>query len=181
MERKLFIMTVLIIVLMTGTAFVVHGEGQMEPGAERKMKRATEQSMSEMYAQTGMPTIINWQERKLAKMIFELRDRTDLICYAYSYSEMTCQYNFIGKCMGYGLPYSVQYTNPSKIQDVDADEYVIPQADPNGLYMPDGLSAIWLMLIDPDTNEPKPVYMEPLLTVTPFPLPARICVDNVNK
>jgi len=28
----------------------------------------------------------------------------------------------------------------------------IPQPDPNGLFMPDGLSATWLMMIDPETN-----------------------------
>lgn len=40
----------------------------------------------------------------------------------------------------------------------------------NGLFMPQGLSATWLMMIDPQTNEPRPVYVEPEIIVSPFPL-----------
>ena len=137
--------------------------------------------MDEAVRQVGMPAIVNFQERKLAKMIFELRDREDLICYAYIKCEYTGELTFIGKCVGYGLPYSVQYTNPEKIanrwgnSDVKSysDLWTLPQADPNGLFMPTGLSATWLMMIDPKTNEPHPVYIEPEIVVSPFELPHR--------
>lgn len=46
----------------------------------------------------------------------------------------------------------------------------MPQSEPNGLFMPDSLSATWLMMIDPDTGEPRPVYVEPLIIVSPFKL-----------
>ena len=52
----------------------------------------------------------------------------------------------------------------------DAGSVVVPQADPNGLFMPTGLSATWLMMIDPKTHEPRPVYIEPEIIVSPFPL-----------
>jgi len=83
---------------------------------------------------------------------------------------------YIGKCLGYGLPYSVQFTNPEKI--VANKTFCnggsifgkLPQADPNGLFMPGGLSATWIMLYDENTEEFRPVYVEPQIIVSPFPL-----------
>ena len=82
--------------------------------SDRELARQQEQVMKEANRELGMPAIINYQERKLAKMIFELRDREDLICYAYIVNHMSGKLVYIGKCIGYGLPYSVQYTNPIK-------------------------------------------------------------------
>lgn len=31
-------------------------------------------------------------------------------------------------------------------------------------------SATWLMMIDPKTNSPRPVYIEPEIVVSPLPL-----------
>lgn len=141
--------------------------------ADQDQRTRTDQAMKEADAQIGMPAIVNFQERKLAKMIFELRDQEDLICYAYIVNHMTGELVFIGQCVGFGLPYSVQYTNPEKV--VHKNTYnggsfgTLPQADPNGLFMPSGLSATWLMMIDKD-GEPHPVYIEPQIMVSPFPL-----------
>lgn len=143
--------------------------------SDSKMAEQTERSMREANAQIGMPAIKNFQERKLAKMIFELRDREDLICYAYIVN-LQGELIFIGKCVGFGLPYSVQYTNPLKVSTFDGGEYgarnpyTLPQADPNGLFMPDGLSATWLMMVDPKTGDTRPVYIEPQIIVSPFTL-----------
>jgi len=134
--------------------------------SDRQMENATERAMQEANRQIGMPAITNFQERKLAKMIFELRDQADLVCYAYIVS-MHGKLVFIGKSIGYGLPYSIQYTNPEKYLH---NGTTLPQADPNGLFMPTGLSATWLMLIDPKTGKPKPVYFEPEIVVSPFQL-----------
>ena len=46
--------------------------------------------------------------------------------------------------------------------------------------MPDGLSATWLFMINPETNKPEPVYFEPTITVTPFPLNERLCIGGVS-
>lgn len=146
--------------------------------SNQEISQQQEQLMSEANRQLGMPAITNFQERKLAKMIFELRDREDLVCYAYIVNHMTGKLVFLGKCIGYGLPYSTQYTNPMQVVNrhgnaVNAGNsaiVTIPQADPNGLFMPEGLSATWLMMIDPDTNEPRPVYLEPEIIVSPFKL-----------
>lgn len=133
-----------------------------------QQKIATEKSLAEANAQIGMPAIKNFQERKLAKMIFELRDQADLITYAYIVS-WEGKLIFIGKCIGFGLPYSVQYTSPMKVLYNDGTDSPVPQADPNGLFMPSGLSATWLMMID-NKGEARPVYIEPEIIVSPFPL-----------
>lgn len=141
-----------------------------EPSTDKAMREATEQSFREANSQIGMPGIRNYQERKLAKMIFELRDQENLICYAYIVAKMTGNLKFFGKCVGFGLPYSVQYTSPEKMVYHHGNRYILPQADPNGLFMPEGLSATWIMLIDPKTGKARPTYVEPEIIVSPFKL-----------
>ena len=100
--------------------------------ADEVMADYTADLMSEAQAQVGNPNIVNFQERKLAKMIFELRDKEDLICYAYIKNEMTGKLNYIGKCVGFGLPYSVQFTNPEYVVKNSSYGYgTLPQPDPN--------------------------------------------------
>ncbi len=95
--------------------------------------------------------------------------------YAYIKSDYQGKLFFIGKCIGYGIPFSAQYTNPEKVAHrVDSHQGssfgTLPQADPNGLFMPTSSSATWLMMVDPETKEPRPVYIEPEIVVSPFPL-----------
>lgn len=138
--------------------------------ADEKMANQTKQLMSEANRQIGMPAIKNFQERKQMKMILEARDQEHLICYAYLYDRNHGTVGqFLGKCIGYGLPYSVQYTNPDKIVYNYGEHHIMPQADPNGLFMPTGLSATWLFLLD-SLGEPHPVYVEPEIIVSPFKL-----------
>jgi len=152
-----------------GMMFIVLLAGcSSSDSADDKMAEKTEQAMNEANKQIGMPAIKNYQERKLAKMIFELRDQEDLVCYAYVVARNTGRLVFVGKCIGYGLPYSVQFTNPLKvIKNNSAGFGAVPQADPNGLFMPSGLSATWLMMIDSD-GDARPVYFEPEIVVSPF-------------
>lgn len=145
-----------------------------EPGQDLDEDQAkkTADLLAEADRQVGMPNMVNWQERKLMKMIFELRDRSDLICYAYLYDRNSGSVGeYLGRCLGYGLPYSVQFTNPERvaIDGPNGKTLSLPQADPNGLFMPTGLSATWLMLLD-EEGEPRPVYVEPEIIVSPFAL-----------
>lgn len=149
----------------------IFGCGEIENTADMEQTDKTEKSMQEANRQVGMPAIVNFQERKLMKMILELRDKSDLVRYAYIIT-MNGTKVFLGKCIGYGLPYSVQYTNPMKRLDgaYRGELTTIPQPDPNGLFMPDGLSATWLMMINPKTGEIEPLYVENEIIVSPFPL-----------
>lgn len=172
--KKLFILLLLgcLTVLFLGN---ISCDIKKEPSAEKNQQRQTDQILSEIDRQVGLPNMVNFQQKKLMKMIYELCDKEDLICYAYIKSDYQGKLVYIGKCIGFGVPFSAQYTNPMKwFNDPDgsynAGSIVVPQADPNGLYMPTSSSATWLMMIDPKTNEPRPVYLEPKIVVSPFPL-----------
>ena len=162
------------LVICVSVIFVlfVLGGCKREPSSDKLQRQQTEASMKQMNAQVGMPNIVNYQQKKLMKLIYELNDKADLINYAYIKSDYQGKLMFIGKCIGYGIPFSAQYTNPDKI----AASYssggfaILPQADPNGLFMPVSSSATWLMMINPKTKEPSVVYFEPELVVSPFPL-----------
>jgi hypothetical protein len=113
-----------------------------------------------------MPNIVNFQERRLMRQIMELRDQEDLQTYTYIVS-LDAKLVFLGNSIGYGLPFSVQFTNSQRHAYNGA---VIPQPEANGLFMPDGLSATWIMLIDPSTKQARPVYVESEILVSPFKL-----------
>ena len=163
-------------------AVCLFGCGKRGSSADTEQARKTEQAMKEAHAQVGMPALVNYQEKKLAKMLYELRDQESLICYAYLVS-LEGKAVYLGKCIGYGLPYCVQFSNPERVTDLESlstfnpTGYTIgkiPQPEPNGLFMPQSLSATWLMMIDPDTGEARPAYIEPEIIVSPFPLPRGI-------
>ena len=137
---------------------------------EQLQTKQTEQILAEINRQVGLPNVKNFQQKKLMKMIYELCDKEDLVCYAYIKSDYQGKLVFIGKCIGFGVPFSAQYTNPQKRITGHQSIATLPQADPNGLYMPTSSSATWLMMIDPTTNKPRPVYLEPEIVVSPFPL-----------
>ena len=105
---------------------------------------------------------------------------------------MTGKLIYVGKCLGYGIPFSAQFTNPEVIVEGDkAMGYdmpgvlnyltVLPQADPNGLFMPTSSSATWLIMIDPSNNEPRPVYFEPTIVVSPFLLPESAVASDYSQ
>ena len=142
--------------------------GCVDENTDRVQQKQTEKLMSEAQRQAGMPNIINFQQKKLMKMVYELCDKEDLITYAYIKSDYQGKLFFIGKCIGFGIPFSAQYTNPERFDRFYRT--TLPQPDPNGLFMPTSSSATWLMMIDPKTNKPRPVYLEPEIVVSPFPL-----------
>jgi hypothetical protein len=148
-------------------------ESTSTPSADQELAKQTEQAMQEANRETGYPAITNFQEKKVMKAIYELRDQENLICHAYFFNEIKGELGaYIGECIGYGLPYSTQFSNPEKevYRHYESGVSSMPQPEPNGLFMPDGLSATWLLLIDPKTNEPRPVYIEPAIVVSPFKL-----------
>lgn len=145
------------------------------PSSDEIQKQKTEQALRQADKEVGMPAIINFKEKKQMKRILELRDQEGLIMHAYLVDEIHGKIGqYLGKCLGYGLPYSTQFSNPSKnLKDGGCNgqsNTVLPQAEPNGLFTPVGLSATWLELVDPKTNESHIVYIEPSIIVSPFKL-----------
>lgn len=148
-------------------------ERSLNNDADVRQAIETKKRLLEADKQIGMPDITRFTERKLARDILELRDK-EITTYCYIVN-LEGKLIFMGEAIGYGLPYSVQYTNPEIMQTTEGGEYgalnpyTLPQADPNGLFMPSGLSATWIMLKGPD-GRVHPVYMEPEIIVSPFPL-----------
>lgn len=129
--------------------------------------------LEEATAQTGMPAIKNFRERKLLKDILELRDQDGLVTYTYTYSEMTGKYLYFCDSIGYGIPYATQYTNPERPTWANGGGVTLPQADPNGLFSPAAAEGTWVMCKNPDSKEVRPIYVEPRVIVSPFKLPDR--------
>jgi len=149
-------------------------DDKVSNSTDQKQAKQTEQALSEAQRQVGFPAIINYQELKNFKLILEARDQENLITYTYLVNEMNGKIGqFLGKSYGYGIPAATQFTNPNKIVD-DPYRYqsggkVMPQPDPNGLYMPTSTTATWVFLLDPN-GTPRASYIEPLIIVSPFPL-----------
>lgn len=162
------------IILMVLASSVFMASCSYSWDSNNQIAKQQEELMQEVNRQVGMPGIVNFQEKKLAKMIFELRDRADLVTYTYITAKNTGELKFLCNSIGYGLPYSVQYTNP-EARAVSSGggyylDFTLPQADPNGLFMPDGLSATWVMCVDSASGDTKPVYVENEIIVSPIKL-----------
>src|SRR5690349_6098676 len=105
----------------------------MQDPSDAQQHDRQEKMLQEANAQTGMPAIKNFRERKMLKDILELRDQSGLVTYTYLYNEMQGKLVFFCSSIGYGIPYSTDYTNPQKWI---AQGVAIPQADPNALFSP---------------------------------------------
>jgi len=142
-----------------------------------------ERLLKEGTAEVGMPAIKNFRERKLLKQILELRDQADFITYTYVENAMPNpipgvtslggKFTFLGVSVGYGIPYSTQFTSPQKVEShiSNANYYIpMPQADPNGLFTPASADGTWIMMKDPSGNV-KPQYIEPKIATFTYRLP----------
>lgn len=167
---KKFILLAFAIVMMFGLS-------GCEEGSSTEEKMYQEELLQKANDEVGMPNITEFTEKKMAKMIWEMRDDADLVTYSYI-TNMDGKFVYLGQSVGYGLPYSTQYTAPEKLAGRYNDSSVIPQADPNGLYSGDGLSSTWIMLTDEETGEVAPAYVEQQLFVSITKLPRRLCEES---
>lgn len=147
---------------------------EYKPSSDEVQQDQQERIFAEGTAQTGMPAIKNFRERKMLKDIIELRDQDGLVTYTYIVAEQTGKLVFLCNSVGYGIPASTQYTNPQKVNStVGGHYYTIPQADPNGLFSPSSAEGTWVLCADPQGGgKTRPVYIEPRVVVSPFKLNA---------
>ncbi len=141
-----------------------------KPSSDDIQREQQERILAEGTAQTGMPAIKNFRERKMLKDIIELRDQDGLTTYTYIVAEQTGKLVFMCNSIGYGIPTSTQYTNPQKISESRERGYaILPQADPNGLFSPASADGTWVLCADPEGGgKTRPVYIEPRVIVSPF-------------
>ena len=169
----------LIIIIIAG--IILSGCSQTTQTVDTQQIKETERLQQEAQSQIGMPNIKNFYEKKMAKEVYELRDDANLITYAYM-QNLEGKFIFLGQTIGFGLPYSTQFSNPEKYLDdpngsIDAGSLILPQPEPNGLFVPEGLSATWLQYINPDTGKREVIYAEPSIIVTQSKLPRRLVAE----
>ncbi len=68
--------------------------------SDDKQRAQQERILQEGTAQTGMPAIKNFRERKLMKQIIEMRDQDGLVTYTYTVPETTGRPVFL--CNSFG-------------------------------------------------------------------------------
>lgn len=160
--------------LLAAGIFALCGNTGCEPvqNTDKEQTKAQTKALAEANAEVGMPAIINWQEKRMAKDIYEMRDSA-ISTYSYLFNEMQGCFVFLGNSVGYGLPYATQYSNPEKVMLHRIDFFAtMPQAEPNGLFMPAQADGTWVMLKDPASTKVTPVYVEPRVIVSQFRLPS---------
>ena len=148
---------------------------EQEKSAEQKQSAKTRQFQDEADRQIGMPAIVNFQERRMMKDLYEKRD-TKIATHSYIVNSLKGCLVYLGASVGYGIPYATQFTNPTKLAYKGTDGITtVAQPEPNGLYMPDNAHGTWIMLLNPVTKTADPIYVEPDVIVSPFKLNTQEC------
>jgi len=162
MKKIAFVLCAVVVVsLMTGC----------NETTDSKEREQQEKLQAEASRQAGLPNIVNFQEKKNLKWIYELCDRESFTTYTYIV-DMHGKLHFLCESIGYGVPYSAQYVNPEKRVKTMGNYYTLPQAEPNGLFKPTSSDATWV--IAATENGPQAIYVEQRIVVSPFQLP---CAD----
>lgn len=173
MKRPLFLTAMLLATCLSLAAC----DDVTAPTAQDQQQHAQETLEEQSNAVAGMPAIVNFREKKLVKAIFEMRDQA-IPTYTYLWSAYTMKFTLIGDSIGYGIPYSVQYTNPEQVHKYSWGQgccvVTTPQADPNGLYSPTSADGTWILLKDDATGKLSVQYMEERINVFDHKLPDRL-------
>lgn len=181
MVDKRVVGTGLAAVLLGILLFIIVGtlQGCRADTSDDTQRKEQEKILAQATEQVGMPAITNFRERKLVKMLFELRDQDGLSTWSYIYSPQLGKFTYLGPSIGYGIPAATQFTNPEKIAwSSGGAGYVLPQADPNGLFSPSSADASWVFLIDPVTGKASPQYVEDKIDTFTYMLPERLVIDG---
>jgi hypothetical protein len=168
--------------------------------ADSKIAQQQEQNLAEGDAQVPPPSIVNWNEKRMAKLIQEKRDQVNLATWTYT-KNMDGKYTFVCESIGYGLPYNTRTNNPQhyeflttrtgapyagsnyyvndKGERVWGEHATVAQPEPNGLFIPDSARGTWNLCKDPKTGTPDVTYQEEDIAVFPYQLPAQM-VEGYN-
>jgi hypothetical protein len=144
-------------------AFLISGCDKKSP--DRVQSEQQEIITAQGNASVGMPSIVNFQEKRILKDIYEMRDKV-IMTVTYT-QDMNGKLHKLCDSVGFGISAATQYTNPQKIV---YGNVVTPQADPNGLFSPTSTLGTWVMCKNPKGNDVSPVYSEPNIIVSKFRL-----------
>jgi hypothetical protein len=157
---------------LVATAFAVAACDEVQPSGEQREARATEQLQNQAAVTVGMPAIVNFTEKRLLKMVYEMRDDPHLVTWSYYTDRSGGKHKVCPTTsIGYGFPYATQFSNPNKVVGSDVHALVaIAQPEPNGLFMPSASRGTWVICLAPDGKNLKPVYVEQDVMAYPFPM-----------
>lgn len=188
MKMKLgSIMTLSVVWLLAGCYGTVQSN-------DSKIAQQQERQQAEGDAQVPPPAIVNWNEKRMAKMIQEKRDTPNLATWTYT-KNMDGKYTFVCESIGYGLPYNTRANNPQHYEFVSTrtgasgngtyytddqgnrlwgTHELVSQPEPNGLFIPDSSKGTWNLCKDPKTGKPDVTYQEEDIAVFPYKLPGQM-------
>jgi hypothetical protein len=138
--------------------------------SDQDFQRQQEAIMKQAFNSVGMPAITNFAERRQLKQIFELRDQ-NVATYTYLVGMDGKVGQKLCNSVGFGIPYATQFTSPMRpTYSGSSGIATLPQADPNTLFSPASAEGTWVLCLNPETNKPTPLYVEPKIIVSPFKL-----------
>jgi hypothetical protein len=180
MKKILMFMLITMAVMLVGCDYT--------PNSDQVQQHQQEKILAQGAASLGMPGITNFEQKRQMKLILETLDKANLVTYAYTYNQMDGRFRFWGETLGYGLPAATQYTSPEKVQQTCDNGYQghwcvagnLPQADPNGLFMPSSTDATWILMKNPQTGVIEAQYVEPHITITSYKMSGDI-VETPGK
>jgi len=159
------------IVVLAFLAFLLAG-CLHEKSSDEEQRTQQEQLSQQANAEVGMPDVHKFTEKRMMKTILELRDK-EVPTFTYLVG-MNNDLKLLCHSVGFGLPYSTQYTNPLRVlkrnETEETGNTVLPQADPNGLFSPASSDGTWVQCLNPETKRASVVYVEPRIVVSPFAL-----------
>lgn len=156
------------LIALLAVPFLITSCVDSSPSTDDLDRVKQEKILREGQRQTGLPNITNFTEKKLAITLMNLRDQQGVA--SYTYVTNATGLHFICDSVGFGLPYSTQITNPNKLESYSSYWAApMPQAEPNGLFMPGSAAASWAICAVPGGGV-SPVYVEGDLLVSPFKL-----------
>ncbi|MGL5854199.1 MAG: hypothetical protein ACRCYA_03070 [Cetobacterium sp.] len=157
--------------IVIGIFVLVAFAGCEESVSSNELERRKQEELSKQaMLAVDLPNISNFYEKKTLKKILEMRDNPKIINYLYTKNDMSGKWVYEGKCIGFGIPYSTQYTNPEMYKYSGT---TLPQADPNGLYSTPNGTATWVIKVD-DNGLQTVEYIESEIRVTQNKLARRL-------
>lgn len=153
-------------------ALLLAGCPEVEKSSDKVQAEQQERILKEGTASVGMPAIKNFREKRILKMIIELRDQDGLTTFTYTVAEQTGKPQFLCTSIGYAISDATGFTNPQRIHEKGANYgfAIMPQAEPNGLFTPESSEGSWVMCVNPETGKAQPVFSGARLIVSPFKL-----------
>ena len=132
--------------LLSSVSFI--GCDDRKETSDEKIANQQEKIQDELERKAGMPNVSSGTELKQVNYIYEMRDKADIVTYAYTMSLLTGKWHFAFKAIGFGIPYTTQRSAPTKVGGYHSQVGWLqtPQSEPNGLF-PGASNGTWVFQI----------------------------------